>query len=108
MRRWRVRVAVAALGRGGDGGVRGAGRAGRRPDRRLAARRSGCAVYPKVGDCYVVAEPSSYLTSYQPGDCTRQHHDGMAHGRAFFELMPIGGMCGRACATLSRPHTAEP
>ncbi|MDZ5445728.1 septum formation family protein [Micromonospora sp. 4G57] len=28
---------------------------------------------PKVGDCHLIAEPSSYLTSYQPVECGRAH-----------------------------------
>jgi hypothetical protein len=28
---------------------------------------------PKVGDCHVIADPTSYLTSYQPVDCARSH-----------------------------------
>lgn len=28
---------------------------------------------PEVGDCHVIADPTSYLTSYQPVDCTRSH-----------------------------------
>ncbi|SCL39052.1 Septum formation [Micromonospora rhizosphaerae] len=28
---------------------------------------------PKVGDCHVIADSTSYLTSYQPVDCTKTH-----------------------------------
>ncbi|SCL51033.1 septum formation family protein [Micromonospora chersina] len=75
MRWWRVRVAVAALA-GMVTAMAGCGApAGLDGDLTDDWRPAAAAVQftPKVGDCHVIAGPSSYLTSYQPVDCTRQH-----------------------------------
>ena len=75
LRRWVVRVAVAALA-GAVVAMAGCrAPAGLDGDLTDDWRPAAAAVQftPKVGDCHVIAEPSSYLTSYQPVDCSRQH-----------------------------------
>lgn len=73
MRRWRRVAAVAALvtvaasGCGTPAGTDGDLTDDWRPVGKVEQ------FTPKVGDCHVIADPTSYLTSYQPVDCARQH-----------------------------------
>ncbi|MCI4062294.1 septum formation family protein [Micromonospora sp. R77] len=49
---------------------------------------------PKAGDCHLSAEPTSYLTGYQPVDCTRTH---------LVETVHLGTFTGAVAARATPP-----
>ncbi|KKK06218.1 septum formation family protein [Micromonospora sp. HK10] len=62
---------------------------------------------PKVGDCHLIGDPTSYLSSYQPVDCDRPHLAETFHVGRFGDALAARPTPPKVGSAVLRPAYAE-